>query len=418
MKSIFADVVVQFRYQVHFTHDLFAHHNDLLLRVVGEHNSSEHDTPFSLDSISPKRSRVLFVIDECVEQVLGIAKRIEAYCQFHEKAIEIVAAPLLVPGGERIKNEHEHVEAIQTLVNETGLDRHSYIVAIGGGALLDAVGYAAATAHRGIRLIRVPTTTLSQDDSGVGVKNAVNAFGKKNFIGTFAPPFAVLNDFKFLETLPPREWRGGMSEAVKVALLKDAEFFEYLEENGPALYDREMEAMHHLVRRSAELHVQHICTSGDAFEMGSSRPLDFGHWSAHKLEQITNYRLSHGDAVAVGLSLDCTYSHLMGWLTQDEWERILNTLSSFGFDLWAPQLLGHLDDFTHPDNVFRGLREFREHLGGELTIAMLNGIGNGFDVHEIDEDVMLQAMQLLERQAAIVATKPRGRQVEALEVAA
>ena len=413
MKSISADVTVRFRFQVHFTNDLFSLSNDLLLDVVGERETT------SFPSVSsPKRPRVLFVVDECVEQVLSITRRIESFCEFHGKAIQMVAPPLLVPGGERIKNEHGHVEAIQTLVNDTGLDRHSYIVAIGGGALLDAVGYAAATAHRGIRLIRVPTTTLSQDDSGVGVKNAVNAFGKKNFIGTFAPPFAVLNDFKFLETLPPREWRGGMSEAVKVALLKDAEFFEFLEENGPALYERDMNAMRHLVRRCAELHVQHICTSGDAFEMGSSRPLDFGHWSAHKLEQITNYRLSHGDAVAIGLALDCTYSHLMGWLRRDEWERILSTLASFGFDLWSSHLADHLDEADHQDNVFRGLREFREHLGGELTIAMLKDIGHGFDVHEIDENVMMRAMQLLESEAAAIATRPRGRELRALEVVA
>lgn len=413
MNPISADVVVRFTYHVHFTYDLFSPLNNLLLRVVNEQNTTD-----SSPNTSNKRSRVLFVVDECVEQVLGIAERIEAYCAAHTDAIELVATPLLVPGGERIKNEYEHVEAVQTLVNDTGLDRHSYIVAIGGGALLDAVGYAAATAHRGIRLIRVPTTTLSQDDSGVGVKNAVNAFGKKNFIGAFAPPFAVLNDFKFLETLPPREWRGGMSEAVKVALLKDAEFFAFLEENGPALHDRDMDAMRHLVRRCAELHVQHICTSGDAFEMGSSRPLDFGHWAAHKLEQITEYRLSHGDAVAIGLGLDCTYSHLKGWLTQDEWERILGTLSSFGFELWSSHLTNHLDESNHQDNVFRGLREFREHLGGELTIAMLQGIGHGFDVHEIDEDVMLSAMHMLEEQAGRLAQRPRGRQLEALEAAA
>lgn len=410
MKSISADVVVRFRYHVHFTHDLFSPQNQLLREVVGE-DASHSSAP-------PKRSRILFVVDESVEQALGLAKRITSYCDAHSEAIEMVTDPLLVPGGERIKNEYEHVETVQTLVNDTGLDRHSYIVAIGGGALLDAVGYAAATAHRGIRLIRVPTTTLSQDDSGVGVKNAINAFGKKNFIGAFAPPFAVLNDFQFLTTLPDREWRGGMSEAVKVALLKDAEFFEFLEENGSALRGRDMDAMQHLVRRCAELHVQHICTSGDAFEMGSSRPLDFGHWAAHKLEQITNYRLSHGDAVAIGLSLDCTYSHLMGWLTRDEWCRILTTLSSFGFDLWSPHLTGHLDEPQHQDNVFRGLREFREHLGGELTIAMLRGLGHGFDVHEIDESVMLDAMHMLENEVPEIAVRAQGRELVGQEVTA
>ena len=124
--------------------------------------------------------------------------------------------------------------SVHRAIHEYGIDRHAYVLAVGGGALLDMVGYAAATAHRGVRLVRVPTTVLSQNDSGIGVKNSVNAFGKKNFLGTFAPPFAVFNDFTFLTTLSDRDWRAGISEAIKVALLKDATFFAFLEEHATA----------------------------------------------------------------------------------------------------------------------------------------------------------------------------------------
>ena len=135
--------------------------------------------------------------------------------------------------------------------SSTAIDRHSYVVAIGGGAVLDAVGYAAATAHRGVRLVRVPTTTLSQDDSAVGVKNGINAFGKKNFVGTFAPPHAVLNDFDLLTTLDDRDWRAGISEAVKVALLKDSAFFAWIEQHARELDERSLDAMAMLVHRCA-----------------------------------------------------------------------------------------------------------------------------------------------------------------------
>ena len=391
MQSISANVVVSFHYDVHFTTDLFDPENTLLLDTI-----LRDKEPGEVRHKSFRPVRVMFAIDESVEKFCSVASKIHKYFQAHASKIALCCEPLLLPGGERIKNEAEHVARVQQAVHDTGLDRHSYMAAIGGGALLDAVGYAAATSHRGVRLLRVPTTTLSQDDSGVGVKNAVNAFGKKNFIGTFAPPWAVLNDFRFLETLPDREWRGGISEAVKVAAIKDAKFFEFLEENAGALANREMEAMQPMVRRSAEMHVNHICTSGDAFEMGSSRPLDFGHWAAHKLEQLTDYRLHHGEAVAMGIALDVTYSHLAGHLDEDGWKRVLQVLADVGFELTHPLMNSHLDEPSHPDCLFAGLREFREHLGGQLTITLLRGIGDGFDVHEIDEPLMIESLRKLE----------------------
>ena len=165
---------------------------------------------------------------------------------------------------------------------------------------MDMAGLAAATAHRGVRHIRIPTTTLSQCDSGVGVKNGINAFGKKNFIGTFAPPFAVINDFQLLAPLSPRDKRAGFAEAVKVACIRSREFFDALEEDAAALAQFQPDAMRKLIRRCAELHMDHIATSGDPFEFGSARPLDFGHWSAHKLEQLSDFKIRHGEAVAIG----------------------------------------------------------------------------------------------------------------------
>jgi 3-dehydroquinate synthase len=320
---------------------------------------------------------------------------VELYCAAHADALELSAAPLIVPGGEAIKNHPGPVDAIRSAIDVHGVDRHSYVMAIGGGAVLDAVGYAAATAHRGVRLIRVPTTVLSQDDSAVGVKNGINAFGKKNFVGSFAPPHAVLNDFDLLLTLSDRDWRAGISEAMKVALLKDPVFFSWIEHNAGALAGRSLAAMAHMVHRSAELHLNHIATSGDPFELGSSRPLDFGHWAAHKLEQLSRHELRHGEAVAIGIALDSTYSYLTGSLPHADWRRIIELFEAVRLPIW------HRDMATPGSGgrpaVLAGLEEFREHLGGRLTVMLLERIGSGFEVHELDETVLLEASDLLRR---------------------
>jgi 3-dehydroquinate synthase len=234
--------------------------------------------------------------------------------------------------------------------------------------------------------VRIPTTVLSQNDSGVGVKNGINFFGKKNFIGSFATPYAIINDDTFLTTLDDRNWRSGVSEAVKVALIKDLDFFEWIEINAKALSERDMESMNELIYKCADMHMEHIRTSGDAFEMGSSRPLDFGHWAAHKLEQISNYEILHGEAVALGVALDSTYSYLKGYINESELKRILDCILQLGFVISYDQM---------NDKVIAGLEEFREHLGGKLTIMLLESLGKGFDVHEMDEILVMQSMEYL-----------------------
>jgi 3-dehydroquinate synthase len=256
-------------------------------------------------------------------------------------------------------------------------------------------GFAAATAHRGIRHIRIPTTTLSQADSGVGVKNGINAFGKKNFIGAFAPPFAVINDFQLLNSLSPRDKRAGYVEAVKVALIRDKDFFETLEHDATALRDFDPGALRRLIRRCAELHLEHIATSGDPFEFGAARPLDFGHWSAHKLEQLSEYQIRHGEAVAVGIALDVIYSRIMGFIDAASAERVLQLLEILGFELFASELL-HVNS-QNALLILDGLEEFREHLGGELTITLLKQIGKGFEIHDMNLPKVVEALYELKQ---------------------
>jgi 3-dehydroquinate synthase len=276
---------------------------------------------------------------------------------------------------------------VASLIDKNRMCRHSFILAIGGGAVLDATGFAAGIAHRGIRLIRMPTTTLAQNDAGVGVKNGINAFGRKNFLGSFTPPFAVINDFEFLKTLPRRYLRAGLVEAVKVALIKDRSFFDFLFRNRARLALFEPRVIEKAITRCAGLHLDHIATSGDPFEFGSSRPLDFGHWSAHKLEEMTNGRLNHGEAVAIGIALDSIYSHAVGYLSKDELGKILTILKDIGFVLYHPALSRM--------RIESALREFQEHLGGELTIPLLKGIGEKIEVHEIQTSMIGQGVRSL-----------------------
>jgi 3-dehydroquinate synthase len=305
---------------------------------------------------------------------------------------------VLVPGGEAIKNDVTHCFRILERINDVGLDRQSFVTVIGGGAVLDMVSFASAIAHRGVRTVRLPTTVLAQADSGFAVKNSVNLFGKKNFIGTFVPPFAVINDLDFLQSLDRRDRIAGVSEAIKVALLRDRAFYAYLEANADAITRGNPDVMAAIVQRSAELHLEHICGNGDPFELGSARPLDFGHWAAHKLESMTSHRLRHGEAVAIGMALDLTYATAMGYLDRVSLERILRLLEAIGFMLSDEALQAREADGTY--TLMRGLREFREHLGGELHVTLLRGIGHSFEVTNMDESRVAGAIESLVRRGA------------------
>lgn len=294
-----------------------------------------------------------------------------------EKHIAVIGDVNFLVGGEKAKRDRNLIEEILSAFNEANLDRRSYVLVLGGGAVLDAVGFAAATAHRGIRLIRIPTTTLAQGDSGVGVKNAINYFGKKNWLGTFGTPWAVINDSKLLETLPDRDFRCGFSEAVKVSLLKSAEQFEFLVANAKQIRGRDTSAVGKALKHSILLHLRHITRGGDPFENEVARPLDFGHWSAHKLEPMSDYALRHGEAVSIGVALDCLYSSRVHGLSRKDAHRVVRCLAEMGLPTSHPLL-------ADKAALFAGLEEFRQHLGGELTITMIDRPGSALNTHKID----------------------------------
>ena len=380
-------IPITFQHRVDFTHGAFDVKNHALRDLVAD--------ACELGGAS----KVLVLLDEGVaESNPDLENQISNYFAKHADTLNLVGPPLKLPGGEPCKNNWSLVEKIWQAVEYHKVCRHSYIVAIGGGAFLDLAGFGASTAHRGIRLIRMPTTTLSQGDGGVGVKNGVNYFNKKNWVGNFSVPFAIVNDLDFISSLPPRACRDGIIEAIKVSLIRDRNFYELLLEHAAALGRLEKHPLEMTIRRSAENHVDHIATSGDPFEYGSARPLDFGHWVAHKLEQISNFQVSHGEAVAIGMAVDLLYSVEIGLLDKDTAEEILTLIETVGFSIWSPFL--EEKERGRPV-VLAGLEEFREHLGGKLTITLVPKIGDKVEVNEMDEAAILRAMTALQKRAGI-----------------
>lgn len=378
------DEAIDIRFSVPFTHRL---------RVTDDVAGPDFERLTELlESGGDGPARVLVWADaevrDASDRVDRIGQRLE-----QTPGIELVAPVTTVRGGEDVKNSPRLIERFLDQINAGNLDRRSYIVAIGGGAMLDATGFAAAIAHRGIRFVRLPTTTLAQADSGVGVKNAINFFDKKNWVGTFAVPWGVINDAELLETLPDRDYRSGFSEAVKVALLKDRRQFDWLVTSAAEIGRRNRRIAGQAIHRSCLLHLKHITEGGDPFETREARPLDFGHWSAHKLEPLTDYRLRHGEAVAIGIAIDCLYSSLKFGFPRADAVQVCECLAEMGIRLWSP-------DLEPIDRLLDGLEEFRQHLGGRLTVTMLRAVGDPIDVHEIDTDAMRTAIQELKEMRA------------------
>jgi 3-dehydroquinate synthase len=378
-------ITVALDYPIAFTRGVFKPGNHVLRDVITRREPG-------------KRHRVLFVVEHAVWSLWpGLGAEVQVWAEAHAAEVELAGAPLVLAGGEGCKASITEPLAVAERLDASKMDRHACVVIVGGGAFLDMVGFAAAITHRGVRTVRVPTTVLSQADSAVGVKNGINAFGKKNFLGTFAAPFGVVNDADLLETLPDRERIAGMSEAVKVALIRDRDFFTWIEAHARALHTGAQPALSQLIQRSAELHARHISTGGDPFELGTARPLDFGHWAAHKLESLSDFDVRHGEAVAIGIALDTFHSVECGFLDRRWLEPIVHTLELLGFRLWREELA--MRDADGALSILAGIQEFREHLGGELTLTMLADVGQGIEVHELDDALVLRGLDWLRARA-------------------
>lgn len=368
-------------FPVCFTRDVFNIGNTTLKNALGA-------------DLRVQAKKIVVFVDQGLSDLHpGLLRKIALWFEHHQGRFDLACDPVVFPGGESVKNSWEHVHRATGVMNDSGLDRHGAVVAVGGGALLDMAGFAATIFHRGIGLIRIPTTTLAQNDAGIGVKNGINQYGQKNCIGTFSLPIAVINDSDFLKTLSFDHFIGGVAEAFKIAVIRDAPFFSFLETHGALLKQRDQKAIQETIERCAQRHLDHIAGSGDAFETGSSRPLDYGHWSAHKIEILSGFSLGHGQAVSIGIALDSYYAWRLSLLSLDERDRIISALIHCGLPVWSPYL--EIRDTRGRLEIEKGLEEFRQHLGGRLTFAMPQGIGNACERHEMDFKIVWEGIQFL-----------------------
>ena len=200
-----------------------------------------------------------------------------------------------------------------------------------------------------------------------------------------------MNEYALLESLPKSTFVSGFSEAVKVALLKSRSSFEFLCENAERIRVSEKLVTSKAIQESAAHHLRHIAYGGDPFEVMEARPLDFGHWSAHKIEAISGYSVSHGDAVSIGLAVDVLYSVAQLGLDRESADRVIDCLRRLGLPVWTPIL------DSHREQLLMGLEEFRQHLGGRLTVTMLADIAKPVNVHSIDHQAMGGAIEELRK---------------------
>ena len=205
-----------YHYPVCFTRDIFNTGNPVLINTLAGENQTG------------PRKVVVMIDDGLTHQNPQLLNDISRWFEYHKDFVCLAWEPMVFPGGEQVKNSWDHVHRATKNMDDSGIDRHGVVIAMGGGALLDMAGFSASIFHRGIQLVRVPTTTLAQNDAGIGVKNGINQYGKKNCIGTFYLPIAVINDYDFLETLPFEHFIGGVAEAFKIALIRDKSFFYFL----------------------------------------------------------------------------------------------------------------------------------------------------------------------------------------------
>ena len=262
----------------------------------------------------------------------GIAVTDAEVLRFH-KALFAGGEPLTVGRGEESKT----IDSVAALYREfmaRGADRTSIIIGIGGGIVTDMAGFAAATYMRGLRFGFVPTTLLAQVDASVGGKNGVNLDGYKNMVGTFAQPEFVVCDVTLLRTLPDREFRAGLAEALKAGIIADPELFELLERNDFATLRRDESLLEEVVYRA--LKVKADIVARDERETGERRLLNLGHTLAHAIEKCCPSQLNHGEAVAVGMYMVAQAAVRMGLLADADFRRIGSALTGLGFSLDVP----------------------------------------------------------------------------------
>ena len=271
-----------------------------------------------------------------------------------------------IPDGEEYKNA-ETLSGVYDALIEAGLDRKSFIVALGGGVVGDLAGFAAATYLRGIPFVQVPTTLLAQVDSSVGGKTAIDHPRGKNLIGAFYQPRLVQIDVETLSTLPEREFRAGLAEVVKYGAAIDRSFFEYLEQNTEAICSRKPECLAYVIRRCCEIKAQVV--ESDEKESGLRAILNYGHTLGHAFETQAGYReLVHGEAVAIGMVLATRISVRLGHCSEADAERIATLITRFGLGVSPPPF--------ERSRLLDAILTDKKNRDGAISFICNQGVGN------------------------------------------
>ncbi len=296
---------------------------------------------------------------------------------------------LVLPAGESTKSWPHFERTVEWLLQEK-VERRDLVVALGGGVIGDLTGFAAAVLRRGVGFVQIPTSLLAQVDSSVGGKTGINAPQGKNLIGAFHQPTIVLADTDMLGTLTPRDLLAGYGEAVKYGLLGDAAFFEWLEENGPALAAGDQATRIAVVKRSCEMKAEIVAR--DETEQGDRALLNLGHTFCHALEAATGFgdRLLHGEGVAIGCALAFELSYRLGLCSQEEPSRVRQHLSQMGMKVDLSDIQGELPD---AQGLLDLMAQDKKVVDGQLRFILARGIGQAFVTSDVPRDVVLGVLQ-------------------------
>lgn len=256
----------------------------------------------------------------------------------------------LIPDGEKYKNI-KTVSEIYEHLSLSGATRNTALIAIGGGVVGDLGGFVASTYHRGIPLVHLPTTLLAQVDSSIGGKTGYNIKTGKNIVGTFYQPIFVFVDTILLNTLPEKEFLSGMAEVIKSALIKDALFFDYLEKNREKILKRDKKSLLHIVEYSEKIKIEVV--EKDERESGERAILNFGHTIGHAIERYKNWKILHGEAVAIGMCYAAALSLKKGYLDEHAYNRILNLIRNYGLPTTLGVSFDKLKSLIHYDKKRR-----------------------------------------------------------------
>ena len=298
------------------------------------------------------------------------------YSNFLDQISDLKVTPhlLLIPPGEASKSWHKLKEILDWLT-ELNFDRTDYVIAFGGGVVGDLVSLAASLFRRGINLIQVPTTFLSQVDSSVGGKTAINSGPAKNSIGSFYHPKVVFCDTSFLSTLPDRAFLAGYAEVLKMALVFDKDFYKFLIEKQELVSLRDETVLLHIINKSLELKSKVV--EIDEKEQGDRALLNFGHTFGHALESYFDYseKLLHGEAVSLGMVLASLFSMEEGYLTENKVDDIKDHLNT----MKLPTLIAQIhNNKLNVAKILSFMKQDKKVVGNNINLILLKDIGNGF----------------------------------------